>query len=219
MEKHNRYDVSHFIEAQFEHGSHGRVLKNLLGIKRKRDMDEAESQALKIAVDKLLGTYDKGHRFTEADIRTMHKVWLDGIYEWAGSYRNVNLSKGEFPFAAAKQIPSLMVQLEKEFLRKHTPCNFKLFPRIIQALAEVHVELILIHPFREGNGRVDRLLSTIMASQAGLPILDFTDITGLRRKKYFSAIHSGIERDYKPMEKIFVKVIERSFKTIANEKV
>ncbi len=35
---------------------------------------------------------------------------------------------------------------------------------------EVHEELVLIHPFREGNGRVARLLSTLMAFQAGLPM-------------------------------------------------
>jgi cell filamentation protein len=135
-----------------------------------------------------------------------------GIYEWAGSYRNVNLSKNNFPFAAAKMIPLLMKQFEKEFLQKHTPCKFKSFVRIVQSLAEVHVELILIHPFREGNGRLARLLSMVMASQAGLPILDFTDITGRKRKEYFSAIQSGLERDYKPMEKIFSRVIERSLK-------
>jgi cell filamentation protein len=96
MKRHSRYDASHLIEAMFEPGSHGRVLKNLLGIKRKRDMDETESQALKLAIDKMLGIYDESHQFTEADIRTMHKVWLGGIYEWAGSYRNVNLSKINF---------------------------------------------------------------------------------------------------------------------------
>jgi cell filamentation protein len=219
MKKHGRYDASYLVEATFEPGSHGRVLKNLLGIKRKRDMDETESQSLKLAVDKMLGIYDESYQFTEADIRTMHKVWLGGIYEWAGSYRNVNLSKNKFPFAAAKLIPSLMKQFEKEFLQKHTPCTFKSLTRIVQSLAEVHTELILIHPFREGNGRLARLLSTIMASQAGLPILDFTDITGRKRSGYFSAIQSGLERDYKPMEKLFSKIIERSLKNIANEKV
>jgi hypothetical protein len=35
--------ASGLIEAQFEPGSHGRVLKNLLGIKNKRKMDQAEA--------------------------------------------------------------------------------------------------------------------------------------------------------------------------------
>ena len=34
------------IQAEFEPGSHRRVLRNLLGIKRVRDLKQAESQAL-----------------------------------------------------------------------------------------------------------------------------------------------------------------------------
>jgi cell filamentation protein len=59
----------------------------------------------------------------------------------------------------------------------NTPCNFKDRTEILHALAETHIELVLIHPFREGNGRVARILSTLMALQAGLPLLDFGLIT------------------------------------------
>ncbi|MBI3599464.1 MAG: Fic family protein [Nitrospinae bacterium] len=214
-----RYDTSTLPEAQFEAGSRGRVLKNRLGIKREKEMDEVESVALAVAIDKLLRMYNANHRFTAEDIKALHKIWLDGIYKWAGGYRQVNVSKGDFPFAAAMQIPLLMAELEKSSLRKHTPCNFESHERVIQALAEVHVELVLIHPFREGNGRVARILSTIMASQAGLPILDFTDITGRKRKEYFSAINMGLSRDYKLMEKIFARIIERTLKAKSDENV
>jgi len=80
----DRYDTSTLPEAKFEPGSRGRVLKNNLGIKRKREMDEAESVALKTATDKLIGMYDKDHRFTASDIRAMHKIWLGDIYDLAG---------------------------------------------------------------------------------------------------------------------------------------
>ena len=46
MKKSSRYDTSVLPEAQFEPGSRGRVLKNLLGRKRKRDMDEAEGMVM-----------------------------------------------------------------------------------------------------------------------------------------------------------------------------
>ena len=210
MKKSVKYDTSGLIEAQFEPGSHGRVLKNRLGIKGRKEMDEAESVALAVATDKILRMYDADHRFTAEDITTMHKTWLGGIYGWAGKYRQVNVSKGDFPFAVAKHIPQLMAEFEKDTLHKHTPCNFKSLERVIQALAEVHVELILIHPFREGNGRVARILSTIMASQAGLPILNFKDITSKKRKEYFEAINDGLSRDYKPVERLFEKIIEES---------
>ena len=212
MKPSDRYDISSLPEAQFEPGSRERVLKNKLGIKSIKAMDEAESVALKAAIDNLIGIYDKDHRFTAADIRAIHKIWLGEIYEWAGEYRQVNVSKGDFHFAAAKQIPLLMSELQKSPLHKHTPCNFRSMARVIQSLAEVHVELVLIHPFREGNGRVARLLSTLIAFQAGLPMLNFRDITGKKRKDYFDAISSGLDRDYKPIEKLFEKIISTSEK-------
>jgi len=208
----DRYDTSSLPEAQFEPGSRGRVLKNKLGIKRKREIDEAESVALKIATDKLIGTYDREHRFTAEDIRAMHKIWLSDIYEWAGEYRQVNVSKDDFLFAASLHIPQLMAEFEKGPLRTHTPCNFKQWDFIIKALAEVHVEFVLIHPFREGNGRVARLLAILMALQAGLPPLDFSGIVGRKKKEYIAAVQTGMERDYTPMEKIFKSVIRKTLK-------
>ena len=72
------------------------------------------------------------------------------------------------------------------------------------------MELVLIHPFREGNGRASRLLAILMALQAGLPILDFSDIQGNRRELYFRAIQQGLARNYKPMEEIFKRIIAKS---------
>lgn len=175
-------------------------------------MDEAETIALRAATDKLIGMYDKKHRFTAGDIRKMHEMWLGNIYEWAGQYRQVNISKDDLHFAAAGQVPLLMTQFEEGPLRRHTPCDFKSRERILEALAEVHVELVLIHPFREGNGRVARILSMLMAFQAGLPMLNFRDITGKKREDYFGAISRGLDRDYKPMEKLFEKIIATSEK-------
>jgi cell filamentation protein len=218
MKKHGRYDVSHLAESQFEPGSRGRVLRNKIGIIRKREMEEIETQALQVVIDTLFGKYDADYRFKESDIKAIHKLWLGEIYEWAGEYRQVNLSKDDFTFAAANQIPKLMSEFEKSVLRKHTPCNFKNHKRIIQALTEAHVEFVLIHPFREGNGRLVRILSTIMASQAGLPILDFADITGRKRKNYFAAIRDGLDRNYEPMEEIFTSIIKRTLKTKTGEK-
>lgn len=158
MKRGRRYKASGLIEAQFEPGSRRQVLKNLLGIKSKREMDRIEAQVLKAAVDWLLKKYDRDHRFTARDICFMHKVWLGKIYPWAGNYRKVVLTKNDFTFAAPGQIPRLMKEFEEGSLRRHTPCNFEIRDRGVKALAEVHAELILIHPFREGNGRVARIL-------------------------------------------------------------
>ena len=104
--------------------------------------------------DQLLDTVDKNLSFTANNILRIHRRWLKSVYEWAGSYRQVMMSKGNFTFAAPAHIPKLMADFETEILKKYTPCIFESREEVIEALAIVHTELLLIHPFREGNGRV-----------------------------------------------------------------
>ncbi|MBU6434839.1 MAG: hypothetical protein KJS98_16150 [Nitrospirae bacterium] len=68
----------------------------------------------------------------------------------------------------------------------------------------------LIHPFRYGNGRLSRVLSTRMALQAGLPLLDFSVMAGTGKTAYIAAIQAGLDRHYVPMERLFGEVIEQS---------
>ena len=210
MKKGGRYKTSHLTEDQFEPGARKQVLRNLLRIKSAWEMDRIEAIALKQTEEFLFRQYDKNHQFTAKDICYIHKVWLGRIYEWAGQYRNVDLIKEDFRFPHAKYIPQLMELFEKEYLQKHTPCIFKSKDRLIKALAEVHAELVLIHPYREGNGRVARILSTLMALQAGLPPLDFRSIQGKNTKNYITAIHAAMGHHYEPMEAIFRRILEDS---------
>ena len=206
----NHYDVSDLPEAQFEPGSNDQVLKNRLGITLKQDMDAAEARALEQAMDMLVRTYSETHRFTVTDLCDCHRIWLGSIYEWAGHYRQVNISKEGFPFAAAAQVPALMDQFERDVLRRCTPCVFAHHTEVVRALAETHVELVLIHPFRDGNGRVARALSTLMALQAGLPLLDFSLIAGNSKNAYIAAIQAGLDKHSVPMERLLEEIIEQS---------
>ena len=206
----DRYDVSGLPEAQFEPGSNGLVLKNLLGITSKHVMDEAEARALEQAMDALVRTCGETHRFTATDLCAWHRAWLGEIYEWAGHYRRVNVSKDGFPFAVAAQVPVLMDQFERDVLRRCTPSTFAGRAEVVHALAETHVELVLIHPFRDGNGRLARVLSSLMALQAGLPLLDFSLMAGTGKTAYIAAIQAGLDKRYVPMESLFGEVIEQS---------
>jgi cell filamentation protein len=212
MKSFSRYDTSALEEAQFQPNSRGRVLKNLLGIQSKREMDRVEAREQLRALEDLVKIYSQTHRFNASDIRKIHKVWLGGVYAWAGQYRLINLSKGKFPFAAARHIPKLMEDLEKGPLRKFTPCRYSSLDRIVEAISLVHTELVLIHPFRDGNGRVGRLLAILMALQAGLPPLDFSEIAGKKRREYFAAVQEGMTGNYGMMEKIFRGVIDRTLR-------
>jgi cell filamentation protein len=210
MRKKDRYDTSDLDEDQFEPGSRHRVLKNLVHITSKREMDRTEGREQVRALEELAGLYDRDHRFTAADVCRIHQLWLGRIYPWAGQYRQVNVGKGAFSFAAAAQIPKLMVEFENGVLARHTPCRQAGVEDLAAVLAEVHVELVLIHPFREGNGRVARILAVLMGLQAGLPALFFDKLSGRKRQQYFAAVRAGLERNYDPMAKLFSAVIQRT---------
>ncbi len=208
--KTSRYDTDHLTEAQFEPGSGGRVLKNRLGIHSKRLMDELEAAKLAEATDWAIRHVTVDQRFTAADICQWHRQWLGEIYAWAGEYRQVNISKDGFVFAMSAQLSRLMQDYERDVLARYSPCTFDNPDEVLEALAITHCELVLIHPFREGNGRVSRLLSTLIALQAGLPLLDFSIIQGKQREAYFAAVRAGIARNYAPMQVIFKRLVKAS---------
>lgn len=203
--------AAHGPEAEFEPGSRGRVLRNLLGIRLVREMARAESRALIAAQERLVERFSRDHRFTADDVREIHRAWLGGIYPWAGEYRGVNIAKGGFQFAAAREVPRLMAEFDRRQLSVFTPCYASSEVEVARALAIVHAELVLIHPFREGNGRCARLLALLMGFQVGLPPLDFGGWTGDTEKGYVLAIHAAMAENYGPMTRLFSDVIRRSF--------
>ena len=203
------------VEAEFEPGSRGRVLRNLASIRSVREMGRRESEALLAATERLIDETAVEQRFTAEDICNMHRLWLGEIYPWAGEYRQVNMEKDGFPFAAANQVPRLMDEFEHGVLRQFTPCRFVDADEQAHALGVVHAEMILIHPFREGNGRCARFLAMLMALQAELPALDFGGIRGNEKRRYIAAIQAAMSRDYGPIVGIFRAVIARTLRSQA----
>lgn len=195
--------------AIWQPGSRNKVLKNKLGIVRLRDMQDAELVAYKNAEQILISTFSDAHQFRSRDIEFIHKTFLGDIYDWAGKTRSVNISKGGFDFASAHAIPSVMHDFEENILAKYTPCTSGPLEEVASAIATVHVELLLIHPFREGNGRTARLLATLMAYQAGFSDIDFSFIKekGKAYYTYIGAVHDGMDRNYSRMTKVVLKAL------------
>jgi len=86
-------------------------------------------------------------------------------------------------------------------LARFTPCHDIDDASLIEAIAMTHVELILIHPFREGNGRLSRLLADVMVVQAGRGPLDYSAWEA-DKAAYFGAIRAGMANDYRPMQRL-----------------
>jgi cell filamentation protein len=94
--------------------------------------------------------------FESGDIETMeigslkglqqiHNYLFDGLYEFAGEIRTLNISKGNFRFANALYLKEILIKIET--MKEDT------FEDIIAK----YVEMNIAHPFLEGNGRSMRL--------------------------------------------------------------
>lgn len=195
----NRYD-SDGAQSTYEPGSGEQVLANRLGITATEDMDDAELVLLEKLYQAVLIEHLPDRQLTVQDLKDWHRRWLGNIYPWAGDIRSVNLGKDGFFFAAAPQIPRLLGGFENDCLSRFTPCSTQLTDEaLIEAIALTHVEFILIHPFREGNGRLSRLLADVMAVQAGRMPLDYSTWE-VHKDAYFAAINQGLNCNYEPMK-------------------
>src|SRR5205809_7488130 len=103
-----------------------------------------------------------------------------------------------------------MARFEAGLLRKHTPCRPAPLPEVARRMAEVHAELLLIHPFREGNGRLARWLADLMALQAGYSVPDYRfegSGSRARRASYLEAVKRGYLQDYGAVTDFFREVL------------
>ena len=74
-------------------------------------------------------------------------------------------------------------------------------------------QMILTHPFREGNGRLARLMNTMMGLQAGFPALDYGGIRGRKKQECIAGIHASLDRNYQPMEAaVFAAMLKRTLR-------
>jgi len=140
-------------------------------------------------------------------IKNIHETALGHLYNFAGKYRNVNLEKEGFKFPSAKYLEINMIEFEKEILLK-LPHVYKTKSILIKNIAMVHAELLFIHPFREGNGRVARILANMMSYKAGYNKIKFEELEDniLLQKKYIEGVQFAGIKDYKKMESIIKKI-------------
>lgn len=195
-------------EGDYEPGSDGTVLKNNLGITCPDDAFEAESELLEALY---IHVFENLQTLTKLDFKQLqewHRNWLQPIYLWAGQLRTVDMSKGDFRFAAAKFLTQQIKPFEANFLSKYDEVEGYSQSELVSFLAAMHAEFILIHPFREGNGRMSRLLNDVFATKAGYQPLDY-QLWHTHRDYYFSSIQAAVTGDYSYLERlvsdVFVK--------------
>jgi len=178
--------------------SQNEALPNLLGLESTEEISKSEFEGFLKAEILLTESLTRQTKFTVDYILDLHKLALSHLYSFAGKFRDVNLSKGGFPFAAARFLPESMATFQKEILST-LPSTYADKADLIQDIAKVHGELLFIHPFREGNGRTARVLANLMCRKEGYDSLQFDKIGEKEFEGYIQAVQKSAEKDYGKM--------------------
>lgn len=178
---------------------HSNVLKNKLGITDAEQLrtTEREITSLRIASAKMnpiKGNFDLRH------LLAIHRYVFGDIYDWAGEIRWVNIAKGNV-FCPMQYIEenanSLFSKLKQEaYLGETTNEGMPL--RLAYYLSEINV----LHPFREGNGRAQRLFIEYLAERNDF-IVDFSSVTD---KEMIEASALAFGCDYEKMNALMTEI-------------
>lgn len=138
-------------------------------------------------------------------LRHIHRTLFQDIYSWAGELRTIDIWRDETPFCHFEYIEkegnALMDALEEEDgLRKLEPEKF------ISRLAHYYCEINMLHPFRGGNGRAQRIFFEQLALHADFML----DWRKAETQKWQQACQAGAGGDLRPLEQIFEKVVSRA---------
>lgn len=134
------------------------MLENKLGITSSAELAREEERISKKKALELFerGRLDSLEAGTTAALLDIHRALFEGIYEFAGELRAVNIAKGNFRFA-----PLMYLETALDNIDKMPQSNF-------DEIVEKYVEMNIAHPFREGNGRATRIwLDCILKKEIG----------------------------------------------------
>ena len=111
--------------------------------------------------------------FDFAHYKSIHHFLFCDLYNWAGQIRAINISKKGTVFVPAAEIPSCANAC---FSRLATFTDEGLsHQKFIEAIADFYNTINMLHPFREGNGRTQRLFFTQWIRHLGYEF-DLSDV-------------------------------------------
>ena len=158
------------------------ALENKFGIKNSAELAREEERiskkkAVELFENGMLEKLEAGKFQTLCEI---HKYLFDDIYDFEGKIRTVNISKGNFRFAPLMYLEAAIENVDK------MPQN------TFDEIVEKYVEMNIVHPFREGNGRSMRIWLDMMLKKQIGQVVDWSKI---EKEDYLMAMERSPIKD------------------------
>lgn len=183
-------------------------LKNLLGAKSSEELKRLEPQivfANELELEDI--SIPRTNDFDE--LLLIHKQLFKGVYEWAGKIRTVDIKKNDESseyFLIVSKIQDAANYVFGELVKENYLQNL---PRdkFVKRLAYYYDQLNYIHPFREGNGRAQRVFWSRVAKDAGYTI-DWTLVIGDENDE--ASRMAAEDMDLTKLEAMFARIVSKS---------
>jgi cell filamentation protein len=178
------------------------VLKNKAGITDQDQLDEYEGdftaiRLLELTQNPVEGSFDLTH------LCKIHQYLFQDVYEWAGEVRSVDIIRGESRFCNVRHIQSYSNTVFSAIAAEKYLVNLE--PKVFaNRLAHYLSEINAIHPFREGNGRVQRLFISQLAEHAGYTL----DYSALDQADLYPVMQESFLGNVKPLAGLILKIID-----------
>lgn len=180
------------------------VLRNLVGATyedalaaAENDLCSARAAILREDLPPAEGTLEQ--------LRRIHRFLFQDVYDWAGEIRTIDMGKGEgLPFQPL-ELFSIGVHYSEEVLRADDLLKGLGHDEFVKRLSVSYNNFNILHPFREGNGRTQRIFWEIIAREAGWHF----DWGLIDKRTNDQASIAGMQRnDLRPLEDMFRRIVK-----------
>ncbi len=142
------------------------VLINKLGITEHDALEAAEIELTQARINQYEPDFDN---ISLSALRAIHFHLFQDLYHWAGDLRIVDISKGNTRFANVSRIEPEADKLFQQLAQENHLTGLSR-EQFVARLVHYYCELNVVHPFRDGNGRAQRLLFEVISINAGFAL-------------------------------------------------
>lgn len=178
------------------------VLINKFDIRDEKQLDAMEQSVTSMLIAK--ASIEIPFENVDFDFyKNLHRYVFSDIYDWAGIVRKVDMSKKGTHFCPADRIEERGGKIfkrlkENEYLKVFRDDEF------IIEFTDLYCDLNILHPFREGNGRIQRLFLSMLVNYLGKS-LDFSETD---KDELMIATIKSVSGDIFMLRDIFKKYIK-----------
>lgn len=186
-----------------------RYLETSAGVKSYSEIHEILAVAVARKIAEIISSAPKNINITPELICRLHKDVAGSLFpEWAGRFRDVNVRVGSHAPPQFYEVPVYVrLYCDDLAIRFSHIIKEKDAGEIAGLLAWADWRFQWIHPFKDFNGRVGRILLSAVLFKLKLPPTETASVEPDERRRYLDALHSADSGDMTPLIQIWMERI------------